>query len=183
MLKKIIKILFAIAVVCIIPLLMACNNDEESQKPHVDRKQQKESLEKANRYLFLKEKEDIEDYIARHEINVVETGTGLRYRIIKQGDSELIKHGNIVVFEYEVRLLNGKLLYSSKEDGMKTVKVGRGGVETGLEEALLLLHKGDVAEIIIPSHLAHGLIGDGNRIPPRQPIVYKVKIIENQSNK
>lgn len=183
MLKNFNKILFAISVLSVFSLLVACTDKEETQKPSVDKKPKKESLEKANRYLFLKEKEDIDDYIARHGIKVVETGTGLRYRIIKQGDGELIKQGDIIVIDYEVRLLNGKLLYSSKEDGLKTMKVGRGGVETGLEEAFLNLHKGDIAEIIIPSHLAHGLIGDGNRIPPRQPIVYKLKIIDNQINK
>ena len=61
--------------------------------------------------------------------------------------------------------------------------VGHGGVESGLEEAVLHLHYGDEAEIVIPSHLAYGLTGDGNKIPINSTIVYKVKVVENQSNK
>ena len=107
---------------------------------------------------------------------MTETGTGLRYRIVKQGDTALIKTKDIVSMEYEVRLLDGEVIYSSKEFGQKVFVVGRGGVESGLEEALLHLHKGDVAEIILPSHLAFGLLGDGDRIPPKSALVYKVKI-------
>ena len=95
----------------------------------------------------------------------------------------MIKTGDIVALDYELRLLDGELVYSSKENGLKVFIVGRGGVESGLEEAVLHLHKGDEAEIIIPSHLAYGLAGDGDKIPIRSTIVYKLKVIENQSNK
>lgn len=159
-------------------MLLSCDNDCQTQQSSqkVDAKQRKESVEKANRYVVIKENEAINDYIERHQMDVVETGTGLRYRIVKQGDTELIKRGDIVSMEYEVRLLTGDLLYSSKEDGPKTFLVGKGGVESGLEEAVLHLHKGDVADIIIPSHLAFGLLGDGDKIPQKAALVYKVKI-------
>lgn len=136
----------------------------------------KENVEKANRYLVREEREMINDYISRQGLIMTETGTGLRYRIVKQGDTALIKTKDIVSMEYEVRLLDGEVIYSSKEFGQKVFVVGRGGVESGLEEALLHLHKGDVAEIILPSHLAFGLLGDGDRIPPKSALVYKVKI-------
>ena len=136
----------------------------------------KENVEKANRYLVREEREMINDYISRQGLIMTETGTGLRYRIVKQGDTALIKTKDIVSMEYEVRLLDGEVIYSSKEFGPKVFVVGRGSVESGLEEALLHLHKGDVAEIILPSHLAFGLLGDGDRIPPKSALVYKVKI-------
>ena len=28
--------------------------------------------------------------------------------------------------------------------------------------------------------VAHGLLGDGNRIPPKAAIVYKIKVVDNQ---
>jgi len=183
MLKNFVNIILSVVFLSVIASFSACSSD--GNVDYTTRKidnQQKESLEKANRYLFLKEKETINEYIERHNIDVVETGTGLCYRIVKQGDTKKIVKGDVVTMEYEVRFLTGELVYSSKEDGPKVFVVGRGGVESGLEEAVLHLHKGDIAEIIIPSHLAHGLIGDGRRINTRKPIVYRVKIIENQSN-
>ena len=152
---------------CLLFVLSCCltscvDNHSFDEKTSVDYDSMKENVEKANRYLTM-----------------TETGTGLRYRIVKQGDTALIKTKDIVSMEYEVRLLDGEVIYSSKEFGPKVFVVGRGGVESGLEEALLHLHKGDVAEIILPSHLAFGLLGDGDRIPPKSALVYKVKIINN----
>ena len=184
MLKKINKILLTIVVFFCTIIIVNCSDkvDENQRNTAIDRTRQKESLEKANRYLLLQEKENIKDYIARHNIDAVETGTGLRYCIIKQGAGDKIKKGDVVSMDYEVRFLTGDLVYSSKEDGPKVFVVGRGGVESGLEEAMLHFHKGDWAEIIIPSHLAYGLLGDGNRIPPKTAVVYSVHIIDNQLN-
>lgn len=168
----------SVFVIMAIIMLLSCENNSQTQQSSqsVDAKQRKESVEKANRYIVIQENEAINDYIERHQMDVVETGTGLRYRIVKQAGTELIKRGDIVSMEYEVRLLTGDLLYSSKEDGKKTFLVGKGGVESGLEEAVLHLHKGDVADIIIPSHLAFGLLGDGDKVPPRAALIYKIKI-------
>lgn len=168
----------SVFVIMAIIMLFSCENNCQTQKSSqsIDAKQRKESMEKANRYIVIQENEAIDDYVERHQMDVVKTGTGLRYRIVKQGDTELIKRGDVVSMEYEVRLLTGDLLYSSKEDGKKTFLVGKGGVESGLEEAVLHLHKGDVADIIIPSHLAFGLLGDGDKVPPRAALVYKIII-------
>lgn len=185
MLDKSLKILLSFVVLWQIIMLSACNDGViiSQQKVNDQDKQRKESLEKANRYLVLKEKEDIVNYIERHNLNVEWLGTCLCYSIVNQGDTTLVKRGNLVSIEYEVRLLNGDLLYTSREDGLKTFIAGRGGVESGLEEALVHLHTNDVAVVIIPSDAAHGLLGDGNKIPPKTPIVYNLKIIDNQSNK
>ena len=182
--KEIFKILSVLFFLCAVFAFQNCSNDAEKGKNSVvlDNKQKKEYLERANKYLVSQEKETIDKYIENRKIDMVETGTGLRYRIVNQGDGEKIKTGDIVSLDYEVRLLNDDLLYSSDETGRKIFVSGRGGVESGLEEAVLLLHKGDEAEIIIPSHLAHGLLGDGDKIPPRTTIVYKVKVVDNQIN-
>ena len=180
MIKNILNIVISFLLVFI---LFSCDgNDKVNQnyidKQNVTKKDINESLEKANRYLLIQEAELIDDYIERHDLNVFQTGTGLRYQIHNHGDGVLIKDGDIVTLEYEVRLLNGILIYSSKNDGSKTFLVGRGGVESGLEEAILKLCKNSVATLILPAHLAHGLIGDGNKVPPRATLVYKLKVID-----
>ena len=163
-------------------VLLSCDNNNTNinqfVQQEVAQKDIKESLEKANRYMLIQEAELINDYIERHDLSVIQTGTGLRYQIHNQGDGVFIKEGDIVTLEYEVRLLNGDLIYSSKNDGNKTFLVGRGGVESGLEEAILKLCKHSVATLILPAHLAHGLIGDGKKVPPRATLVYKLKVID-----
>jgi FKBP-type peptidyl-prolyl cis-trans isomerase len=50
-------------------------------------------------------------------------------------------------------------------------------VEDGLHKAVLNLKQGDKALILIPSHLAHGLLGDSKQVPPQSIILYDIEII------
>ena len=179
MLNRILNIVSIFTIVSYMAIMLSCAENTDNRSDN-DAIKQKERLEEANRYLVTQEKEIINDYIRENNSVFVETGTGLRYRIIEQGDDELIKTGDIVMMGYEVGLVNGELIYSSDNEGFKVFQVGRGGVERGLEEAVLHLHNNDVAEVIIPSYLAYGLTGDGNKIPPKSILVYKLKIIDKQ---
>ena len=141
-------------------------------------KQAAESLVKANRYLVKQEKEEIENYIRRHDWEMRETGSGLRYFIVKKGNGEQATKGKTAVLAYTTRLITGDLVYSSAENGLKTFIIGHGGVESGLEEAVLLMHRGDKARVIIPSHLAFGLLGDDKKVPARSTLIYEIELIK-----
>lgn len=157
--------------------LTGCNDDSSSATKQPD-KQLTESLLKANRYLVKQEKEDIDNYIRRHGWVMLETGSGLQYFIEEKGSGEQVVAGKVITLKYTTRLITGDLIYSSNESGLKTFVVGHGGVESGIEEAVLLLHAGDKARIIIPSHLAYGLVGDDDKIPARATLIYEIELIE-----
>ena len=166
-------------IVLLLVVLFACN--ETPKKPvEIPKQEMKKSMETANRYLLNEEQEEIESYVKRHGLEMVQTGTGLRYQIMKQGAGKQIQSGDEVNLDYELYSLKGELIYSSENDGIKTFKVGSGNVETGLDEAMTYLHYGDVAKLILPFHLAYGLHGDDNRIPEYATLVYTIKVIENQ---
>ena len=156
--------------------------EEKPQKPSVpvSKTEMKNSMETANRYLLNEEEEDIANYIKRHGLEMTSTGTGLRYQILKQVSKKKKKKGEKVTLEYELGSIAGDLFYSSERDGVKSFVVGEGGVETGLDEAMTYLHRGDEAKLIIPFHLAYGLHGDDNRIPEYATLVYSIKVIDNQ---
>lgn len=162
--------------------MLSCDDKKQNKQVAnaITQKQVEDYLEQNNRDFINYEANKINEYVESHDLNVIQTGTGLRYQIHDKGDGVLIKEGDIVTLEYEISLLNGDLIYSSENDGVKTFIVGRGGVESGLEEAILKLSKNSVATLIIPVHLAHGLIGDGNRIPARATLVYNLKVIDKQ---
>ena len=162
--------------------MLSCDDKKQNKQVAnaITKKQVEDYLEQNNRDFLKYEADKINEYVERHDLNVIQTGTGLRYQIHDKGDGVLIKEGDIVTLEYEISLLNGDLIYSSENDGVKTFIVGRGGVESGLEEAILKLSKNSVATLIIPVHLAHGLIGDGNKIPTRATLVYSLKVIDKQ---
>ena len=166
--------------IIIIFFFSSCNSGKNKKEVNqvVDEKELSLSLEELNRKMIQYESDLINEYVEKNSLNVIKTGTGLRYQILNEGEGELIKKGDIVSLEYELSLLSGELLYSSDNDGNKVFLVSRGGVESGLEEAVLKLRKNSEAILILPSHLAHGLIGDGNRIPPKAILVYSIKVID-----
>ncbi|MBR1513907.1 MAG: FKBP-type peptidyl-prolyl cis-trans isomerase [Bacteroidales bacterium] len=137
-------------------------------------------METANRYLLNEEEEDIANYVKRHGLDMVSTGTGLRYQILAQGSDRLVEKGQEVTLEFELYSIAGDLIYSSENEGVKKFVVGNGAVEAGLDEAMTHLHYGDVAKVIVPYHLGYGLHGDDNKVPEYATLVYSIKILDNQ---
>jgi FKBP-type peptidyl-prolyl cis-trans isomerase len=136
------------------------------------------ALEKANKYLVRTEQEEINNYIRRHSLKMQETGSGLRYMIYENGSGPKAEEGKTAVLNYTLKLLTGDIIYSSKEDGQKVFKIGKGSVESGLEEAILKMRVGDKAIVILPAHLGYGLLGDNNKIPPRCTLVYDLELVD-----
>lgn len=168
---------YLFAALFITVLLFGC---KQSSKEYSAKEKQvfKENLVKANKGLVKNDQEQIADFVARRNWNMQKTETGLWYEIVKTANGKNTKLGKIVHLKYQVSLLDGTLCYSSDSLGLKTFKIGQGGVESGLEEAVLLLKEGDAGRFILPPHLAYGLLGDENKIPPRSTIVYKVELIK-----
>ncbi len=158
-------------------LLASCNNNT-STKSKIDKKELEETLVNVNKKLLKSEDEQITDFITRYGWEMKETGTGLRYKIYVHGSGPLAVKNQIATVGFTVSLLNGKACYSSDTEGLKEFKIGQGGIESGVEEGILLMKKGDRAKFIIPSHLAFGLIGDSDKIPAKATLVYDIELVE-----
>lgn len=163
----------AVVVIALIPSCKPSVEPEIKQRPE----QVKEALVEANKHLVRTEAEDIDAYVARHNWQLAETGSGLRYEIYQKGNGLHAKKDQVARIHYKLGLLTGKVCYTSKERGPKEFQIGRGGVESGLEEAILLMREGDRGRFILPSHLAHGLLGDDDCIPAKSVVVYDVQLI------
>lgn len=137
-----------------------------------------EALVGANRILVKKDREKILAYVRRNNLTMKETQTGLWYGIERYGFGVKSQPDALVTLKYRVSLLDGTVCYDSDSLGVKQFRCGKGGVESGLEEGVLLLRVGDKAKFILPPHLAHGLQGDGNKIPPRSVILYDVILLK-----
>ncbi|MCF8424356.1 MAG: FKBP-type peptidyl-prolyl cis-trans isomerase [Bacteroidia bacterium] len=163
-------------------LFTSCNSNKNQDEAKSFNKQQvKNQFIKANQQVVAKENDEMDYYQKSHKMPFVKTTSGIRYYVYKpslKGDS--IKNDDIIQINYTVSLLNGTECYSSKTDGIKQFVVGMEHIEDGVHKALLYLKSGDKALILIPSHLAHGLLGDSKKIPPMSPIIYDLEIISSQ---
>jgi FKBP-type peptidyl-prolyl cis-trans isomerase FkpA len=136
----------------------------------------KKPLLKANKGLIVKERDEIDAYVLRRNWQMEKSGSGLRYMIYKKGAGEIAIAGKYALINYKITLLDGTECYRSK-DKPERFLIDRDNVESGLHEAIKLMHEGDKAIIILPPHLAHGLIGDQDKIPPLSTIIYDVELV------
>ena len=123
------------------------------------------------------ENEQIEAFVKRYKWDVTKTGTGLRYMIYKEGRGEKAKEGQYATVDFVVTLLNGDTAYSTEKDRPQQFLIGMDNVESGLHEGIQYMRVGDRAKLILPSYLAHGLVGDLNKIPPRSTIIYDIELL------
>lgn len=164
----------------ILLIFASCNqpSNENQVSEKLNKKEVEAHLERANKYLLKSEDQNIRDYISRHQYHMKETGTGLFYEIYQSSNGTKAIKGQIAQLNFKVFLLNGKLIYSSEKEGLKEFLIGKGGVESGLEEGILLMKTGEKARLIIPSHLAFGLLGDLEKIPEKASIVYDLELVK-----
>lgn len=175
--KKYYALIFSVLLMLTVSCKMQSNEQQKKRKIST------EDLISANRYLVEKDASIIKDYVERNKLQMQETNTGLWYQIDKVGEGDFAVKGNVVKIAYDVSLLDGTTCYSSDSLGFKSFRIGQGGVESGLEEGILLLQKGSKATFIMPPHRAHGLVGDDDKIPGRSILLYKVEVIDLNNNK
>jgi FKBP-type peptidyl-prolyl cis-trans isomerase FkpA len=100
------------------------------------------------------------------------------YMIYQEGEGEQAVPGKEAKVEYTITLLDGTLCYSSDSTGAESFLIDRSEVESGLQEGIKHMRVGSRAKLIIPSHLAHGLIGDQEKIPPLETVVFDIHLLD-----
>ncbi|MEX1188909.1 MAG: FKBP-type peptidyl-prolyl cis-trans isomerase [Bacteroidia bacterium] len=169
---------YLIAVLFVLSM-SACGSNASLEKPASEESiaKIKEDIMLANKAFVTEESNLIDSYIKRRNLEMKRTGTGLRYSIIKSSEGKKVIAEMRATVTYSVSLLDGSLCYSSDSLGPRTFVVDHDQVESGLHEGLKLMNEGEQAIFILPSHLAFGLTGDNNKIPPGSPVVYKIELI------
>ena len=156
-------------------LAAACHNRQTGQvvtsdkEPTVDKDA---PYVEGNKKILQWENEEIDLFVKRYGWDMTRTGTGLRIQIVKPGEGECFQEGDLVTLDYETFLLSGERVYN----GEKSFTVGRSEEITGLHEAAQLLRPGSEARLVVPSHLAYGVAGDGDQIKGRVPIAMIVRV-------
>ncbi len=155
---------------------LSCNGPSDNRQTGAVRPASQDSVVAFNHGLVEAENQEINDFIARYHWKMNTTGTGLRYMIYRQGTGEQATPGSQAGIVYSVHLLNGDTVYSSPGGTVFSFEPGKRRVTSGLEEGVMLMSQGSRAKLILPSHLAFGLLGDMEKIPSRAVLVYDVEL-------
>lgn len=138
----------------------------------------REQLIHVNRRLIQNDSIVISEYNLQQNLSLSITPSGLWLQILEPGNGILPVSGQQVSIAFTLSLLDGTVCYTSAQSGLKKFVVGQGGVESGLEEAVMHLGRGGKAIALLPPHLAHGLVGDEDKIPARAIVRYDIEVVE-----
>jgi FKBP-type peptidyl-prolyl cis-trans isomerase FklB len=136
---------------------MLANNEEEANK----------NLEEGLLYLLNNV----------HNEGVVETESGLQYKIMKEGYGESPTIDDQIKCNYHGILLDGTVFDSSVERRQPVIFPVNTVVQ-GWVEALLLMTVGAKWRLFIPSNLAYGEEGAGGLIGPNATLIFDVELLE-----
>lgn len=155
-------------------IFQSCGEEEKQQNIEWTKEQSVE----LNKSWSEDEEYVIQKFLERRpDWKMTESGTGLRYMVYEHGEGDSARAGWFAKVEYEISLLDGTVCYSSDSTGAESFLIDRSEVESGLQEGIKYMRVGDRAKLIIPSHLAHGLLGDMDKIPPLETVIFDIHLI------
>lgn len=157
-------------------LLLCFSSCKEEPKKKDFEWDMEKSIER-NQHISNNESARIKAYFDRLDQDYNVTASGVFYAIDDQGEGDSIQSGNLVEMEYRVTLLDGTYCYSSDSTGNHFFIVDKDHTESGIHQGIKLLNNGGKATFVLPSHLAHGLLGDDDKIPGNAEIITKVSIV------
>lgn len=130
-----------------------------------------------NKVFAEEEHQRIESFLVRRpDWNMTTTESGLRYMIYEKVDSGyLAQAGLIAEVTFTISLLDGTVCYTSDGE-TESFLIEKDDVESGLHEGIKYMKVGEKAKFILPSHLAHGLIGDREKIPMLSALIYDLHL-------
>ena len=109
------------------------------------------------------------------------TYTGLRYIILKPGDTKgaLPEKGMEVSVIYKGMLLDGTVFDQSPDaEHPLKMRLGRGNLIEGWEEALQKMHKGEKWLLIVPPEMAYGARGKLPAIKRDATLVFEMELVD-----
>ena len=119
-----------------------------------------------------------DDYLAANRLKegVIETASGLQYKVIKAGEGESPDDNDMVEVHYTGTLIDGTVFDSSRERG-ESIEFPVNGVIPGWTEALKRMKPGAQYMLYIPSKLAYGDKKTGP-IPEGSALIFDVELLK-----
>ena len=126
----------------------------------------------------------LSDYIAAHKLTAVKAPWGTFVALTNPGTGENLNDSSIAVVNY-----TGKTLVDSVFDSNTDPKFGHkqpinvdltqiGSVILGWTDGLKQMKKGSKGMLLIPSSLAYGKNGQGDKIKPNENLIFDVEVVD-----
>lgn len=138
----------------------------------------KESIER-NKKLIAEEEGLIENIISNDTLKeyiASSKGYWYKYDVKIENDTIFPKRGDIAYFNYEIRDLKNKIIYTKEELKPQKYYVDKENIMMGLRDGIKLMKKGETVTFLFPSHMAFGYHGDNEKINSNEPLMCTVTL-------
>ncbi len=137
-----------------------------------------------NKKLIKGEENKIDSIIKSNpKIKYIASQKGYWYYYETKSDRDTIhpKKGDIACFDYEIKDLDGNVIYSQLELKPQNYVVDKQNILMGLRHGIKLMKKSEKVTFLFPSHMAFGYHGDDRRIGTNEPIICTVTLNDIKS--
>ena len=142
------------------------NNYLQAYFGKIQQEQQNKALEEGKNFLESNKK----------KTGVTTLESGLQYEVLTEGKGAKPKASDTVTTHYHGTLMSGEVFDSSVERG-QPASFPVNGVIAGWVEALQLMAVGSKWRLFVPSNLAYGERGAGQKIGPHTTLIFEVELI------
>ena len=172
---KTILFVFLVAV-----LVSGCKQSQEARRPvsQASGTFMKKSAER-NKKLIATEEGQIDSLIKSNpKMKYMASSKGYWYTYLVENPTDTLtpKKGDVAFFNYEIKDLKGRIIYSEDELKSQTYAIDKQNIMTGLREGIKLMHKNEKVVFLFPSHIAYGYHGDDKKIGTNQPLLCTVTL-------
>ena len=175
-----------ISLLLLVILIFSCKSPEP-RKP-VTRKTNTSFLNRSveiNRRIIERDEDRIEKLIANDSTKnyqISQRGFWFTFNKEVKDDTLTPKKGDKLIFEYNIQKLNGDILYSKNDLGVKEYITDQEILFSGLRDGLKMMNEGETITFLFPSHKAFGYYGDQDKIKGNMPIKAQVTLLEINPN-
>ncbi|WP_304200515.1 gliding motility-associated peptidyl-prolyl isomerase GldI [Flavobacterium alvei] len=160
--------------------ITSCKQSQEARKPvsQASGSFMKKSAER-NKKLIASEEGRIDSLIKSNpKIKYLASTKGYWYTYITANTIDTLtpKKGDVAFFDYEIKDLQGRIIYSEVELKPQTYAVDKQNIMTGVREGIKIMHKNEKITFLFPSHIAYGYHGDTKKIGTNQPLLCTVSL-------
>ncbi len=121
----------------------------------------------------------IEEYIQKEKITEGPTASGIYVHFKKKGNGIRPHVGDQVNLHLDIYLIDGSLLYSSRQKGKPwEIILGKRFDTPAASEIISMMSKGATVHAVAPSSMAYGEEGRGTMVPPYTPLLYDIEVLE-----
>lgn len=161
-------------------IMVASCSQQQARRPvsHSSGTFMKESIQR-NKKLIAGEESQIDSIIKSNpQIKYIASDKGYwyHYDVEVTQDSIRPKRGDVAFFNYEVKDINGNVIYSEAELKPQVYYVDKQNIMMGLRDGIKLMNEGEKVTFLFPSHMGFGYHGDNNRIGTNQPLICTVTL-------